>query len=224
MLALAVIFVNCRLVPRRQADTHRLLLQSRGTLTHLRPLLVVPGDLGGAVPGEVACDAFPHDDFAHEVLVVFGEPPDAACDVLAISARRRHEVFRDACEEEPSVAPARRFGDRAGLEDDNMCAAARQVIRGRGAGDARADDRDVRGDVLIKGRVDIGRDFVEPDACHSWTYSCRGGASWRWIASMSSHAFSREMKPSRNSKTCSSRKRTGRPYPSRSYGRPWAYP
>ena len=41
---------------------------------------------------------------------------------------------------------------------------------------------------------------------------------------MSSQAFSREIRPSRNSKRCNSRKRTGRPYPSRSYGLPWAYP
>jgi len=95
--------------------------------------------------------------------------PDTQRTVLAVTTRRRDEVFGDAGQKKAGVPPARRFGDRASLEHDDLCTGPRNVVRGRDTGDARADDRHIDARVLIERRVNLGRDFIEPDAGHSGT-------------------------------------------------------
>src|SRR5437660_1002090 len=165
-MELAVVLVDGGALARHDADAHRLRPQTVGALAHLAPFLVISGDLRRTLPGEVTPDRFARDDLADELLVVSGEAPDAHRSIFAIPARRRDEILGDPREEKPGVSPARRFGDRASLEDDRLHTGSREVIGGRDARDASADDRDVRGGVLIERRMVVGCDFVEPDARH----------------------------------------------------------
>src|SRR5437899_12697452 len=86
-----------------------------------------------------------------------------ACAVLAVAAHRDDEVVDDAREQEARVPPARRFRHAARLEDERSRARAREVVGGRDACNARADDDDVGGSVALEGGALVGRTFVEPE-------------------------------------------------------------
>src|SRR5438093_6757136 len=174
---LAVFLVDCRaLLAGRQTDTHTLAPEQISALADLAPLRVVPGNLGGPVPGEVARDPFAANDLANEILVVPRESPDAQRAVLSIAARRGDEVFGDAREEKAGVPSARGVGERARVDQDDIRSGPRQVIRGRDPGDATANHGDVGGRIFRQRRLDAGRRFVEPDARH-FGYSASGAAA-----------------------------------------------
>ena len=175
-MELAVVLIDGGALLRHEEDAHRFLPETISALAHVGPLLVIPGDLCRAVPGEVARDAFPGDDLADQFLVVSRKAPNAQSAILAVATCRRDEILGDAGQEKSGVSPARRVGDRASLEHDRLRAGAREVICGRDAGDARTDDRDVSGHVLFERGMVIGRDFVEPDARH-FRYSASGAAA-----------------------------------------------
>ena len=100
--------------------------------------------------------------------------------LFAVALRRRGEVFRDTREKEARISPTGRFGDRASLKHDRLCARACEVVRGRDPGDSCADDRDVGGGIAVEAREDVGRDLVEPDARHLGYCAAGADRGVRW--------------------------------------------